>query len=101
MDNKNVSVDNIEETIDYIKEHFMKQLENTGESVIKEYENLKTNGMVNQQIDVQIDEQKQRLAQIREKLNEITEKARARMTQSSQDIASEQRKLGEQMDPGK
>ena len=101
MDNKNVSVDNIEETIDYIKEHFMKQLENTGESVIKEYENLKTNGMVNQQIDVQIDEQKQRLAQIREKLNEITERARARMTQSRQDIASEQRKLGEQMDPGK
>ncbi len=99
-DNKNVSVDNIEESIEYIREHFMKPLEATGESIIREYENLQTTKLVNEQIRNQIDDQKKRLADIREKLNQISEDSRNRMIQSSETIAYNQRKLNEQMDPG-
>ena len=89
MNDKNVSVKNIQEGIDYLQDQFMKPLVLVGETLIDEYRIL-NQSLVNQDIDRLIQEQQQKLDRLKNDLNAICEKAKTQMGESSEVVSHEQ-----------
>lgn len=84
-DNSNVSVEKIQEGIDYLQESFMKPLVSTGQNIIDDYEML-NKYLHSEKIDVLIKEQKDKLDEIKRELETICNKAKGQMEDSSKRI---------------
>ena len=89
MNDKNVSVKNIQEGIDYLQDQFMKPLVLVGETLIDEYRIL-NQSLVNQDIDRLIQEQQNKLDNLKNDLNAICERAKTQMGESSEVVSAEQ-----------
>ena len=93
----NVSVEKIQEGIDYLQDQFMKPLVNVGEQLLEDYKSLNS-VLKSPTIDELIVEQQNKLDSINEELNKICAKAKCEMEDSrtviSQNISDMDSTLG-------
>lgn len=92
MNDKNVSVKNIQEGIDYLQDQFAKPLVLVGETLIDEYRIL-NQSLINQDIDRLIQDQQNRLDKFKNDLNAICERAKNQMGESSDIVSHEQAEI--------
>ena len=93
----NVSVEKIQEGIDYLQDQFMKPLVNVGEQLLEDYKSLNS-VLKSSTIDELIVEQQNKLDSINDELNKICAKAKGEMEDSrtviSQNISDMDSTLG-------
>lgn len=92
MTENNVSVEKIQQGIDYLEGEFMKPLVDIGNSIIETYQDL-NKVLKSDAIDKLIAEQKTKLEQIQTDLKKICDKAKTSMDDSSSVIKQNQQNI--------
>ncbi len=89
MNGNNVSVEKIQQGIDYLENQFMRPLEQVGEQLLDNYKEF-NNALQSEAINRSIQEQQSKLDELRSELEKICAKAKGDMEESSSTVKQNQ-----------